>query len=92
MNWKRIDPLEPLAEATTPTKMRAAIEQASMHSPIVRQSLDAARYAGMSTEDTYTLLAYHALQALLATQRRALELQQLAPPLPVVVPADQVPR
>lgn len=84
MNWKRIDPLAPLTEANTPTKMRMAIEEASMHSAIVRQSLTAARHAGMSTEDTYTLLAYHALQSLLGTQRRMLELMQLQP-LPVLV-------
>jgi hypothetical protein len=88
MNWKRVEPFRPLAEAFKPEDMRAAIERARMESAIVRQALDSCRCRGMSAEDTYTVLAYHALQALAATQR-VLHEHLVTQPLPMFVPADR---
>lgn len=89
--WKQLDPFRPLDEATNPTDMRAAIERARMHSPIVRQALDSCRMHGMSAEDTYTVLSYYALQALAGAQSRLLNFEVNAP-LPMYIPSDQVPR
>ena len=41
--------------------MRREIERGSRDSHIIRQCLESARYLGMSGEDTYVQLAYHAL-------------------------------
>jgi hypothetical protein len=41
--------------------MRLAILKGSRDSPLIRSCLDIARYAGLSGEDTFALLAYHAL-------------------------------
>jgi hypothetical protein len=41
--------------------MRLAILKGSRDSALIRSCLDTARYAGLSGEDTYALLAYHAL-------------------------------
>lgn len=41
--------------------MRAAIYNGSQESALIRNCLDRARIAGLSGEDTYVFLAYHAL-------------------------------
>lgn len=57
-----------LNEAATPKEMRAAIEEVIHHHPIVRNVLLMARRDGLSSEDTYSAVAYYALQMLVQTQ------------------------
>lgn len=52
---------EPLEAAKSPEEMRAAIFKHSCFDSLTRQVLDVANYSGMSAEDKYTVLAYHAL-------------------------------
>jgi hypothetical protein len=68
--------------------MRKAIEMAQRDSPLIRACLDSARYNGMNGEDTYTMLAYHALVALEDHYRRHSELLNLLPVPPIVVPRE----
>jgi hypothetical protein len=65
-----------LDEAKTPAEMRASIERGQRLIPIVRQALMTARGAGLSAEDTYSMLAYHALQHMQELARVVLELQK----------------
>jgi len=51
-------------EAGTIDGMRAAIRRGSYDSALIRASLMAAEHRGLSGEDTYVMLAYHALIAL----------------------------
>lgn len=62
---------EPVRDATTPNEMRAEIMRLSWNNrnPLVRQVMDAADYNGLSAEDRYTLLAYHALKEMTRLQR-----------------------
>jgi beta-xylosidase len=60
--------LEPLENADTPTAMRAALFKQSYTNSLVREITDTANRYGLSAEDKYTLLAYHAVQAMLRTQ------------------------
>lgn len=52
---------KPIDPATTPDEMRAAIFKHMHEDHLVRNVLTAANYTGMSAEDKYTALAYHAL-------------------------------
>ena len=49
-------------EATSPADMRAEIFRLRRDLPPVRAVMDTADYNGMSAEDRYTMLAYHALR------------------------------
>lgn len=82
MDFRKLD------EATTPAEMRAAIEKGQYDSALIRNVLMAGRCAGMSAEDTYTLLAYHALQTMVAYQNQCLELASLSP-RPFVMQVDK---
>lgn len=46
---------------TTPNQMRAELARISRDDVLVRQVEDYARYSGLSGEDKYVVLAYHAL-------------------------------
>lgn len=81
---------EPLSKAESPAEMRAAIEAGQQYDPIIRNVLTMARYQGMSAEDTYTVLAYHALQTMVQYQQQCIELASLAPPRPLVISADKL--
>lgn len=85
MTWMKTEFSPPLQKAGTPQEMRAAIERAYMTNPIVRQVLELGRRQGLSAEDTYSMLAYHALGQLAEANRIMHELASMAPPLPVLV-------
>jgi hypothetical protein len=87
--WGNYSPYAPLEQADTPQEMRAAIEKAQCNSPIVRNTLMAARYAGLSAEDTYTMLAYHAMQAHSKAMAQVLEMHSLMPMPQVIHEAAQ---
>ena len=91
-----------LDEATTPAEMRAAIERhmherwdgrgrIEMTSPIIRQCLHAARYHGLSAEDTYSMMAYHALRSLADMQNAHIDLLNTMPMPSFFLPADAEP-
>lgn len=61
--------IEQVREAVTPSEMRAEIARLRRSNHIVRKTMDAADYTGLSAEDRYTMLAYHALDALMRTEK-----------------------
>ena len=61
--------IEQVREATTPSEMRVEIARLTRNNHIVRATMDCADYTGLSAEDRYTMLAYHALAVLAKTQR-----------------------
>lgn len=76
-----------LSQAETPAQMRAAINAGMADNPVIRNVLMLARYEGMTAEDTYTLLAYHAIQAMIQTQSNFLDMAQRMPaPSAIVIP------
>lgn len=54
----------PKAEPESLDEMRQAIDRAGQGSYVIRSTMDAARYRGLSGEDTYVTLAYYALREL----------------------------
>ena len=52
---------EEIKDAETPEGMRRRLQQYAREDPLVRRVLEMARYQGLSGEDTYTILAFHAL-------------------------------
>lgn len=96
MNWGRIqlgllkpETTEEVKEQATLDGMRRAIEMASRDSVLIRQCLDSARYAGLSGEDKYVLLAYQALLALEEHWQRNLRFSELSPNVPPIVIKDE---
>lgn len=85
MNWMQADVFAPLDVATTPAEMRAAIEKAQQIIPVARQVMMTARIGGLSAEDTYSMLAYHALQQLQTVSRAMERLVGMGSPIPVLV-------
>lgn len=65
--------------------MRAAIEEAQRDSVIIQSCLNQARYQGLNGEDTYTLLAYHALVAVEEHYQLSLKVFNLMPIPPVIL-------
>lgn len=64
--------------------MRQAIEHGQRDSALIRNCLMASRYHGASAEDTYTMLAYHALRALEDIYERQLQLLNTMTTAPTV--------
>ena len=65
---------EEVQEASTVQGMRRAIQNARRDSAVIAAALDTAYHQGLNGEDTYTLLAYHALVALESYAQRLSEL------------------
>lgn len=59
--------------------MRQAIEKGARDSGLISNCLNAARAQGLSGEDTYTLLAFHALQMMEDFWKKNLQIAYLAP-------------
>lgn len=83
-DWKI---LEQVKEATTPTEMRAELCRLRHFDPLVRAVFDSADYSGMSAEDRYTVLAYHAMKAKNEAQSKVLEFASYTVP-PMILPAN----
>lgn len=60
----RLGIAKPEKEPASVNEMRLAIDRAGRDCHLIRQAMDAARYQGMSGEDTYVMMAYSALRAL----------------------------
>lgn len=72
--------------AQSPNEMREAIHKGSYESAIVRQCMMTAQRMGLSGEDTYVLLAYHALLALERHSEINMEYLMKTPMVPIIGP------
>ena len=85
IGWGRIrigiEPKKLAADALppNPTEMRQAIFEAMHESALVKNVMYSADYQGLSAEDRYTALAYHALVALETYYKQALQHAMLYP-------------
>jgi hypothetical protein len=76
--------IEQVREATTPSEMRIEISRLRRSDSLVRGVMDSADYTGMSAEDRFTMLSYHALCAL-AKHKKVLHDYVLMTPSPPLV-------
>jgi hypothetical protein len=78
-------------ERLTPTMdgMRQAIARGSRDSALIRNCLNAAEYRGLSGEDKYVLLAYHALVELEKFWQQTVELRMKLPNPPMIFKEPQ---
>lgn len=60
-------------------EMRAAISRGQRDSAMIRNCLMSAQFQGLSGEDTYVQLAYHALRVLEDTHQRLARFIELSP-------------
>lgn len=74
---------EELEQAKTPNGLRQRIYEATFHDPLVRRVFTEAYRQGLSGEDLYTFLAYHALVAKQELEARQLDYYncQINPPI-----------
>ena len=75
--------IEQVRDATTANDMRAEIFRLRRENPLVRAVMDTADINGLSAEDRYTMLAYHALKGYAEMQKMLLDQFQTMP-APVV--------
>jgi hypothetical protein len=83
---------EQLKEVHTPEEMRAEIHRISRSraSILARTVMDCADFNGLSAEDRYTMLAYHALRELVRHQQISHDLLMVMPrPDIVLKPREQ---
>lgn len=81
--------LEDIKDAETVEGMRRAIHRAARDSALINAVLQARNHGGMSGEDTYVMLAYHALLHLEQMHKTALQLlRSTLPPRFVVAPKE----
>lgn len=64
--------IEQVREADKPDAMRAELFRLSQYCPLIRNTMQMADYSGLSAEDRYTTMAYHALKALMVLQQQTL--------------------
>jgi enoyl-CoA hydratase/carnithine racemase len=65
--------------------MRRAILRARLDSSLIANVLSGAEYNGLSGEDTYVMLAYHALRMLEDQWQRQLDAMLKSPAPPVII-------
>ena len=80
LGWTEIK-LDP---ATTPDEMRKALFLVSRDHYLVRRVMMMSDMNGLSGEDRYTVMAYHAVKAMLSNQRRLEELLCQVPPKMII--------
>lgn len=87
-DWKiTVGIRKPEKEPTSIDEMRVAIDRAGRDSSLICNALDVARYRGMSGEDTYVQLAYHALRMLESQYQLNLQFVAATPsPFKVIAP------
>jgi hypothetical protein len=71
--------IEQVKDANTAEEMRAEIFRLQYYDHLVKSVMDTANYSGMSAEDRYTMLAYHALKQKNDAQARVLEFACITP-------------
>lgn len=72
-------------------EMRAAIQQGQRDSALIRHCLMSAQVQGLSGEDTYVQLAYHALRMLEDTHQRLARFIELSPMPPIAMKESDLP-
>lgn len=77
-------------DAATPEAMRAVIYKLKFDIPLVRSVMDMADYNGLSAEDRYTMLAYHAVKESVRLRDMLLEQINTTPDKPILVPNEGV--
>ena len=77
-----------LEKADTPAEMRTAIERGAHNNQLIYAAFMMARRDRVPAVDTYSVLAYYALQQLAATQRAHLKMIQSMPLRPILFLAD----
>jgi len=80
--------IEQLKEVTTPAEMRAEIFRLMQHDPMVCNVMRMADYNGLSGEDRYLILAYHALHELARMKQMVLDNALTRPMPPMFVPPN----
>lgn len=70
-------------------EMRAAITRGQRDSALIRSCFMGAEVQGLSGEDKYVLLAYHALRVLEDTHQRLSRFIELSPMPPMIIPLQQ---
>ena len=74
--------------AVTPEQMRVAIFKSARDSGLVRSVMTTADFNGLSAEDRYTLLAYHALMLLEKYAQMNIDMLHTMPMPPNMVAED----
>lgn len=86
---------KPEKDPATVDEMRQAIERARRDSGLISNVIGIAHYKGMSGEDKYAMLAYHALRQLEATHKQLLQMLYTTPSKPLIIDPnapEQMPR
>ena len=78
MNNTNIYYPDKLADATTLEGMRTALFAVSRQEPVVRNAMNVRDTSGLSGEDTYTLIAYHAMKMMMELRNDALRHHELS--------------
>lgn len=78
-------PEDPITDINS---MRQAMERGSRDSSLINSVLNHARYAGLSGEDKYAMLAYEALLQLERQWRMNMDTLRLSPMPPLMFKAD----
>jgi len=73
------DIFEEVRPANTQEEMRVELFRLEHFNPLVRSVADMAHYKGLSGEDKYTVLAYHALKQLVDLQRNYFKNEMMKP-------------
>ena len=81
---------EPMKDVHTPQEMRAEILRLQHSDSLTRNVMVAADIQGASSEDRYTILAYHALRERAILQKFMLD-DAMLNPKPRVIPAQATP-
>ena len=77
--------VEQVREAHTPNDMRAELYRVSREDSLVRSVFQMADYNGMSAEDRYTVLAYHAMAARNKLMQESIEFAMVYPHQPIII-------
>lgn len=77
--------VEQLREAHTPNDMRAELFRVSREDSLVRSVFQMADYNGMSAEDRFTILAYHAMAARNKLMQDAVQFAMLDTRQPIII-------
>ncbi len=64
---------EQVRNAITPDEMRAELHRLQYYDSLIHAVMTTSDYRGISSEDRYTLLAYHAIKALHLANERLLQ-------------------
>ena len=79
------DLIKQLKDVITPEEMRAEIYKNYYHDPLIHAVFRQADFNGMSAEDRYTILAYHAIKEKNNAQLKLMELLNTIPFSSIVI-------